>query len=680
MNRPHFPERFIEPAALLLIILVAAALRFAQLDAIPPGLTHDEAGHGHDAIRILYGARPIYLTVGYGREPLYDYVNAAAMSLLGPAAYTMRLTSAFAGLLLIPITYRFAQRGFGATAALVTAALLAISFWPVAVSRQVLRSSLLPVLFTAAVLSYWTLYSPVSTRSSKRQLALTALFGVLISATLYTYIAARILWVAFAAFLLYLALFHRADFRRLAAPALGGLLAAGLLAWPMFDYLNAHPDAEARLSMLDAPLQALQRGDVSVVLNEATSAIAAWFVPGRGDDFLAYTIRGRPVFDPITFALFALGLIVCLKNFRRPEYAFLLIWLAVGVSPSLLTGNDASLTRSIGALPVFYILPALGCATGAQALLSRTRRGMESEHSRRKAALPKVAGAGLVGLIVYTALTTVHDYFTVWGQSPDVRAAYQRTVVEMANAVAPGDNAVISSVYPTAPHDPYVAQVALSLDHPPFRWIDARAALIIPDRPATLLIPASTPPDRYFADLIGRPVERVLLQAGDLDPYFDVYRWDTFSASNSALIRAMPLAHNFSDAVELIGVDLRTPQIDASGHVELATFWRVIDPGRAGPRGGPADATDAVLFTHALDSAGVIVGQRDRLDAPSWSWQAGDLVIQIHRFALDVTPAPGPLSLEVGIYDRASGARLPLIAGGVVSGDSIIAGTVEVQP
>jgi hypothetical protein len=51
-------------AALATILIVAAALWLWQLDSVPPGFTHDEAGHGHDAIAILHGARPIYETVG----------------------------------------------------------------------------------------------------------------------------------------------------------------------------------------------------------------------------------------------------------------------------------------------------------------------------------------------------------------------------------------------------------------------------------------------------------------------------------------------------------------------------------------------------------------------------------------------------------------------------------------
>ena len=68
---------------LLLILLTAVFLRTYQLSSVPPGMTHDEADHGITAISILDGARDVYFTIGYGREPLFDYATAVLMSGLG---------------------------------------------------------------------------------------------------------------------------------------------------------------------------------------------------------------------------------------------------------------------------------------------------------------------------------------------------------------------------------------------------------------------------------------------------------------------------------------------------------------------------------------------------------------------------------------------------------------------
>jgi hypothetical protein len=48
------------------LLVIAAALRFAQLDQLPPRLYHDEAYEGLDALKILGGQTPIYLTANFG--------------------------------------------------------------------------------------------------------------------------------------------------------------------------------------------------------------------------------------------------------------------------------------------------------------------------------------------------------------------------------------------------------------------------------------------------------------------------------------------------------------------------------------------------------------------------------------------------------------------------------------
>jgi hypothetical protein len=97
---------------------------------------------------------------------------------------------------------------------------------------------------------------------------------------------------------------------------------------------------------------------------------------------------------------------------------------------------------------------------------------------------------------------------------------------------------------------------------------------------------------------------------------------------------------------------------------ELLTVWLVGDPARAGPVAPPSFTTDAVLFTHVLDGVEGILAQADRLDAPSWAWQTGDLILQVHPLAVPASAAPGEYPAVVGLYDRASEARLPVTGGG----------------
>ena len=665
---PFQLSRRTEWLLLIAILLIAMFLRLYRLDAIPPGLTHDEAGHGHDAVAILHGARPIYETVGYGREPLYDYVVAGLMALIGPASFALRLASVISGLGTLAITFAWMRLAFDSPTALAAVALQAASFWSLATSRQALRSSLLPALFTFAVYLFWcstyrpkTLPGELPPRVSRWPMVLLALS---IGATLYTYIPARVMWIVFPVFLIYLGFCHRVTFRRVWLATLIAVVVGLLLFAPLSLYLQAHPGAEQRLTMLDAPLQALQTGDVAVILNRAWSGAMAFFIPGQGDDFLAYTIPGRPFFDPLTGALFLVGLVIGLARWREPEYAFSLIWFLVGILPMLATGAPASITRSIAALPVAFLFPALAVVEGAR--WAATRWG---------AWATRVIWLGYVVLVIITAAVSARDYFA-WGESPDVRAAYQHTLVEIArylDAQSQNGTVAISTVYPQAPHDPYVFEMSLRRSDLATRWFDARAAMLIPAEPsARLIVPASTPLDTYFADLAGLRVrERVTLRSNDLDPSFVVYDWEPPVTLNALRERAQSQSANVGNVVQLIGYDLLTPQVKPGDAIELITLWQVTDP-------QPVRDTGLVLFTHALNAAGGVAGQEDRLDAPTWDWQPGDVIAQLHRFTVpsDVT---GRLIIEAGAYTPNDLTRLPVLVNGAAVSDRVLLQPVEVR-
>jgi hypothetical protein len=674
---------------LVLILILAASLRLWQLDSVPPGFTHDEAGHGHDAITILNGARPIYQTVGYGREPLYDYLVAGLMAVLGPIGSTLRLSSVLLGLLTLLATFLWVREAFDGPAALAATALQAASFWSLSVSRQALRSGLLPVLFAFAVYFYWRAVCrgearPEGSAGWRRPIPAVPrpyrygmLCALCIGATLWTYMPARVTWIVFPAFLAYLALANRAAFRRAWLPTLLAVLLGLLLAVPLFAYLQAHPGAEQRLAMLDEPLQALRAGDVSAVLSRVWSCVTGFFIPGAGDRFLAYNIPGRPIFDPVTGVLFLVGAGLCLARWRRPACAFALMWFLVGISPSLITGATAGFTRSIAALPVAYLFPALAVVEGTHWVARRW--------SRR---IAWATWASFVVLVIATAAISAHDYFIAWGESPDVRAAYMVPLTEIArylDDVPPGERVGISAYLPHAPHDPYVLDMNLRRDDLSLRWFDGRRAIVFPpESSAVLIAPAGVALDPYFAELPGFSLrERVALREDDLDPYFDVYDWEPQAAVAALQEQARD---EFTDssipvdfgAVQLLGYDLRTPQIAPGGTVELVTFWRVIDPGPLQPRNLSNAEEDWVVFTHALDGAGSVVGQEDRLDAPAWDWQAGDVIAQIHRFALQPTLSEGPIVLEIGMYRRSDGLRLPVLAEGNVVGNRALLQPLEI--
>jgi hypothetical protein len=87
---------------------------------------------------------------------------------------------------------------------------------------------------------------------------------------------------------------------------------------------------------------------------------------------------------------------------------------------------------------------------------------------------------------------------------------------------------------------------------------------------------------------------------------------------------------------------------------------------------------------HLLDQEQNVVAGTDVLGAAPDTWQAGDIIVQLHTFASPV--APGTYATEIGWYVPPEGPRLPvqvrLPPGERVDapGQRILLAPVEVKP
>jgi 4-amino-4-deoxy-L-arabinose transferase-like glycosyltransferase len=651
----------------ILILMLAFALRSIMLTDIPPGLTHDEANHGWDSIKILDGVLLFYFPLNYGSEPLYNYLVAGSMALVGETLFALRLVNVYFGVLAVAAIYLWTKIVFSRKTAIVAAGLMSVSFWPLATSRQALRAGLLPFLATSAVIFFWLIVQWGRRHGAEKKsgvihtnwLIVTG-FSIAIAATLHDYLAARVLWLAFPAFMLYLIIFHSALFLKIWKLIVAGLVGAGLLVIPMFAYVQAHPEAETRLQMLDSSLNNLLSGNFSPILNNAREALLAFFWPGYGDHFIAYNIPGRPVLEAVTACFFLLGFFVILWRYKRPAYSFLLIWFLVGILPSLITGAEANTTRNIGALPPTYVMPAIGLVALNEFVFQRWRNSGKVIH-----------WVIVTVWIVLVAVQASLDYFVHWSQSPDVRAAYQHTLtkeLDYLEQIAGDEPIVLSSVYPGPAHDPSIARVLLSDNSKLLRWIDARLALLFPEgQSAYMLVPASTPPHPSLSPYM-KEESLISVDQQDLDPAFSVFRLNP-----SKLVDGQ-LDFNFGNALTLFAAEWSSNPVSPGDTAELVTYWEVTDPKQVGPVVPPAYETDVVLFTHVLDTGGDILAQRDSLEAPSWSWQKGDIYIQIHPIHIAPDTSSGTYETAVGVYDRYSGERLVLIGdnGSIVDSSAFV--------
>lgn len=658
------------------VLLVAAAFRLARLGEVPPGVTHDEAAHLQDARRIREGARPIYLTSGYGREPFYDYVTAPLVGLLGMRETTGRLSSAVWGLALVALTYAALRGPLGEAGALGAALLMAVSFWPLSTSREILRSITMPALFTAAMVLFWRgLYG----RRGRHKVGPYVGAGVLLGLGFYTYMPARVVWLVPVLFWLSLAWADRPRFRAGWRGTLTMLTVMTAVAAPLLIYLARHPELEVRVAELAAPLRAAWSGDPSLLLRRMGEA--ALMFSHRGDVHWMYNLSGQPLLPLPLAVLFYLGVLLALARPGQPGPRLLLLWLLVGVAPALVTGLESSSLRAIAAQPAVFGLCVLPFVE-----LHRSVRGGRIA--------PVALAVVFTTLAAWVAAETLHTYFFTWANHRDVRVAYHVHLAAEADyleGTGPEGLVAISTFYPRQPHDPSAMEVLRGRADPDLRWFDGRGALVFPaSGEARLLVPSAMPLDPALEALVAphaRPLPPIPLRPGDLVTEVAVLQWDVAAALGEALAGAQGPAGWFEGemlpadfvyhplelpvalegGIELVGYRLLTPVVEPGGEVALVSFWRV-----DGPREG------LVLFAHLLDGESHVLAQSDRLDAPSWNWHPGDVVAQVHRFAVPEATPPGWYHLQVGAYREADGMRLSVLAEGASVDDRVLLCPVEV--
>jgi hypothetical protein len=159
-------------------------------------------------------------------------------------------------------------------------------------------------------------------------------------------------------------------------------------------------------------------------------------------------------------------------------------------------------------------------------------------------------------------------------------------------------------------------------------------------------------------------VETQVVRADDLDPTFTLVDVDAEQLSAFALDTAV----NLNNGLTLRHSSWLEPVVTPGETAELLTIWEVTDPTAVGPIVPPTFTSDVVMFTQVLAEDGRPFAQRDSLEAPSWDWQVGDIILQIHPITVPADVVAGSYMTIVGMYDRLSGQRLPVLdeAGQVV--------------
>ncbi len=208
----------------------------------------------------------------------------------------------------------------------------------------------------------------------------------------------------------------------------------------------------------------------------------------------------------------------------------------------------------------------------------------------------------------------------------------------------------------------------------------ARAAIAGPEYPASrwpngeriraryqLPIPASTDPGNYslFVSIgDGAPGPSSVPKLHPLGQLMVQGRAHQFTPPEVA----HPQEALLGQEVMLLGYDLTATKLSPGEKLEVTLYWQA--------RGEMS--TSYTVFVHLLDQAERIWGQRDSLPGkgawPTTGWISGEVLVDRYSLQIQQDAPSGGYRLEVGMYEAATGDRLPVFdpLGEQIPGDRIL--------
>jgi len=353
------PPVVVEIIALLGVIILGLGLRGLFLDRYPPMMHGDEGEMGIRALGILNGTQPLspFSTAFLSHPTMFYFWQALSMALFGRNEVGLRMLSALAGTLSIPLLYLLMRYGYGRVAGMASAFLLAVSHLHIHYSRLAQA----PIHSSTLALLVILLLAVARVNGSS---LLYSLAGLTAGYSLYFYFGSRAIPLISGVLLIFLWRERRAKGKDLLLFTLAGWLAIS----PLLLHYAQHPPA--LLDRLQAVYLFSPR-NIQHTLGQmggegSTLDILRWqllrnlrFFVDYGDASPFY-LRDLPAFDLGTLLLFWLGMGLALAKPLRFAHAALLVWFwMVVILGGVLTTDAPNAPRLLMAVPAVFAFGGL---------------------------------------------------------------------------------------------------------------------------------------------------------------------------------------------------------------------------------------------------------------------------------------------------------------------------------
>jgi hypothetical protein len=656
------------------ILLLAGWFRLHEVIGLPAGLSAGEL----DNVRIIETARAgtietFYNLNGVGREPLYQIVAAALTSLTGSGVLGYRFLSVIVSMLTLALVYVLGKRLYGATGGLVALALLAVGFYPSLLGRNVLPETMLPLLMVATLLALAQALSVDRAQNARVPNSTSfAALGLLLGFGFYVHPLHFAIVLSAMIFIGYVVLTRQAISRNALGFTSFAILVMIIIAMP---YLIA----SIRQPELAGAGRIFAGSDPSIFGSIVNSIFGIFF---RGDSDPLHNLPGRPLFDLVTGFLILIGLLLCIRGWRRPRYALVLIGLLVALPFVVIAPASPDFTRLALAMPLL-------------ALLAGATVSVISQRLRR---VPRLLFAiGLLGLFGFNVYWTTQDLFTHWRALPAAQSAYNVRLGQLAHYLDRTADTLPTVIctpelYPPDDAPQLIsAQIMALMMHRqtlPLRYADCGMGLVLANGGETqqvVFLEATglqrmSPYLRQWIDggqmltSSDLPAQSVVVlnvrdRLADTIGRFTTTAPATFAPETGVSDPLAEIPVRLGGNISFLGYDRVTEDAFGLGAVvPVYTYWRV-------------DGTvpqDLRLFVHLLSDPTVIAVQADGLAVRADLLLPRDIIVQATLLQLPFTIPEGEYILSVGAYERTRGTRLGVFDGEQLRGDRLFVGRITI--
>lgn len=441
-------------AAIIAIIGLAAFFRFFLITELPPGLYPDEAANGNNAAEAVRTLDfKIFYPENNGREGLFINLQAAAVAALGAEPWVLRMVSAVFGTLTVLGIYLLTKELFhpaiskpetliskqsqnpkdqnrfrdsrGEAMALLSAFLLATSYWHINFSRIGFRAILVP--FFAVFGTYWLLKA---IRTENVVSAIAA--GIAIGLGFHTYIAFRFMPLVLAVpVVLALRSWWIGSRPQRCVPCVVALVLFVTLttALPIGFYFLGHPQdfvgRSGQVSIFSAHSPARE------FLKSTTLTLGMFNIQGDCNPRHNLSCQ-RQLFWPVGI-LFLIGLCITIRDLLRrplsPVPYTLSAWFLFMMLPATLTREGLPhALRSICLIPPVMIFAALGGWRLWQNAVGYIDRAMKSpRYAQCRGQLRRIRNEltlAAILLLIWIPVATYRDYFVRFANAQATQDAF----------------------------------------------------------------------------------------------------------------------------------------------------------------------------------------------------------------------------------------------------------------